>query len=290
MSTFLRQLSISNLRMTHVGLSWNDRSCNSLEQALDSISKFILQVKRGKTPLHRLIGKALRNLHRPRIPPLPDFLRPPLRFLYEFHYLVVVGFRSLITICYRLPLFQARCAKVGRNLSIDGLPFVSGQVRIEIGDNVWLGGKVSILSGRMVDQPILIIRDNAELGWNVLITVNREVIIEEHVRVSYDCRITDSDAHPKEADLRAAGNPVRLEDIRPVRICKYAWIGNGTHIMKGVTIGEGAIIGANSVVMNDVPAYCLAIGNPARAYLPNFGLPSTAAKETEPTKAPVDAR
>jgi acetyltransferase-like isoleucine patch superfamily enzyme len=109
------------------------------------------------------------------------------------------------------------------------------------------------------------------------------VIIEDHVRVSYDCRITDSDAHPKEADLRAAGQPARVEDIRPVRICKNAWIGNGTHIMKGVTIGEGAIIGVNSVVMTDVPPYCLAVGNPARAYLQNFGLPSTAEKEKKQT-------
>lgn len=198
--------------------------------------------------------------------------------------MIVVAFRSWITICYRLPLFQARCEKVGRNLSIDGMPFVSGHVKIEIGENVWFGGKVAIISGRMLDEPRLIIRDNVELGWNVFITVNREVIIEEHVRVSYDCRITDSDAHPHEADLRALNHPARSEDIRPVRICKHAWIGNGSHIMKGVTIGEGAIIGANSVVMTDVPPYCLAVGNPARAYMKDFGLPSTAKNQPETPK------
>jgi acetyltransferase-like isoleucine patch superfamily enzyme len=245
---------------------------------LDQINNFILSVKRGKTPLHRFIGNTLKNLTRPQIPRLPRVLRPPLRFLYELHSIVIVICRWLLTVCYRLPLFQARCERVGRNLSIDGLPFVSGHVKIEIGDNVWLGGKVAILSGKMLDEPRLIIRDNAEVGWNVLISVNREVIIEEHVRVSYDCRITDSDAHPHEADLRAAGQPARPENIRPVRICKNAWIGNGTHIMKGVTIGEGAIIGANSVVMTDVPPYCLAVGNPARAYMKDFGLPSMAEK------------
>lgn len=246
---------------------------------LDRINNLILKVKRGKTPLHRLLRNGLKNLIRPQIPPLAHFLRPPLRFFYELHYMLIVTVRWLLTVCYRLPLFQGRCERVGKNLSIDGLPFVSGHVKIEIGDNVWIGGKVAILSGRMLDEPRLIIRDNAEVGWNTLITVNREVIIEEHVRVSYDCRITDSDAHPQEADLRAAGQPPRLENIRPVRICKNAWIGNGTHIMKGVTIGEGAIIGANSVVMTDVPPYCLAVGNPARAYMKDFGLPSTAEKE-----------
>jgi acetyltransferase-like isoleucine patch superfamily enzyme len=252
---------------------------------LDRINNLILSVKRGKTPLHRFLRSLLKNISRPQIPPLPRLLRLPFRFFYELHYVVIFVGRWLLTVCYRLPLFQARCEKVGRNLSIDGLPFVSGHVKIEIGDNVWLGGKVAILSGRMLDEPRLIIRDNAEVGWNTLITVNREVIIEEHVRVSYDCRITDSDAHPQEADLRAAGQPAHLDNIRPVRICRNAWIGNGTHIMKGVTIGEGAIIGANSVVMTDVPRYCLAVGNPARAYLKDFGLPSTAGKEEKQTSA-----
>ncbi|HZD32643.1 MAG TPA: acyltransferase [Candidatus Angelobacter sp.] len=256
---------------------------------MDAISNLILNVKRGTTPLHRFLRKAMGRFYRPQIPPLPGLLRPPLRFFYELHYLIVVALRSLITICYRLPIFQARCEKVGKNLSIDGLPFVSGHVKIEIGDNVWLGGKVAVLSGKMLDDPTLIIGDYAELGWNVLVTVNRLVVIEEHVRVSYDCRITDSDAHPQEADLRAMNHPARPEDCRPVRICKYAWIGNGTHIMKGVTIGEGAIVGANSVVMTDVPPYCLAVGNPARVYLKDFGLPSTAKDQPESPNVSANA-
>ena len=44
--------------------------------------------------------------------------------------------------------------------------------------------------------------------------------------------------------------------------------------MKGVTIGEGAVIGANSVVISDVPPYCLAVGNPAEVYFRNYGRPS----------------
>ena len=69
-----------------------------------------------------------------------------------------------------------------------------------------------------------------------------------------------------------------------MRICKKAWIGNGTHIMKGVTIGEGAIIGAKSVVITNIPAYSLAMGNPAEVIIRNFGLPSTA--KQPPQKQP----
>jgi acetyltransferase-like isoleucine patch superfamily enzyme len=46
--------------------------------------------------------------------------------------------------------------------------------------------------------------------------------------------------------------------------------------MKGVTIGEGAVIGANSVVISNIPPYSLAMGNPAEVVLRNFGLPSGA--------------
>jgi acetyltransferase-like isoleucine patch superfamily enzyme len=60
-------------------------------------------------------------------------------------------------------------------------------------------------------------------------------------------------------------------DIRPVRTRRYAWIGNGAQIMTGVTIGEGAIIDANSVVISSIPDYCLAMGNPAEVYFPNIG-------------------
>ncbi len=242
---------------------------------MDSISKLILAVKRGKTPFHRLLRGVLRRLYRPQAPGLPGWMKPPFRFLYELHFFLIVFGRTLITTFYRGPVFVARCSRVGKNLGLDGLPFVSGHVQIEIGDNVWIGGRVSIQSGGMLQAPRLVLKDFAEVGWNVSITVNSEVIIEEHARVAWDCRISDSDAHPRESDLRADNRPPHLEDIKPVRICRYAWVGNGTHIMKGVTIGEGAIIGANSVVLSDVPAYCLAAGNPARVYLKDFGRPST---------------
>jgi acetyltransferase-like isoleucine patch superfamily enzyme len=78
-------------------------------------------------------------------------------------------------------------------------------------------------------------------------------------------------------------------DIRPVRICKHAWIGNGCYIMKGVTIGEGAVIGVNSVVTSDIPPYSLAMGNPAEVLLRNFGLPTTAPRKIRKSKDEGDA-
>jgi len=51
---------------------------------------------------------------------------------------------------------------------------------------------------------------------------------------------------------------------KPIRIGKNVWIGFDAIILPGVTIGDGAIVGARSVVAEDVPPYCTVAGNPAR--------------------------
>ena len=140
---------------------------------------------------------------------------------------------------------------------------------------MYLGGKIQIFSGSTSERPQLIVKDHAQINWNVVFTISREVIIEEYARVSYDCRISDTDGYPPRADLRALNAPADPREDRPVRICQHAWIGNGSYIMKGVTIGEGAVVGANSVVTSDIPPYCLAMGNPAEVFFQNFGRPAS---------------
>ena len=50
----------------------------------------------------------------------------------------------------------------------------------------------------------------------------------------------------------------------PVIIKKNVWLGEHVSVLMGVTIGEGSIIGANSVVSKDIPAYTIAVGVPAK--------------------------
>ena len=253
------------------------------------VDGLILRIKRGETPPARFLKRLLRSFFNPTLPRIPRVFLAPLRLAYEGHFLAISAFRWILTVCYRNPLFQARCASFGRRVSVEGLPFVSGHVRIHVGDDVKIGGKVAIFSGRFLDESKLIMKDRSGVGWKTQITVNREVILEEDVRVSFDCRISDTDGHCREADRRAADAAPDLKDIRPVRICKHAWIGNGTYIMKGVTIGEGAVIGANSVVITNIPPYSLALGNPAEVLFRNYGLPSTARRKTGESKDGDDA-
>ncbi len=238
------------------------------------VNSFVLKAKRGETPFYRSCAKVIRALTAPKAPRIPDFLRPVFGALYELHFGIVALWNGMLNVCYRSPLFQGRCSSFGHHVVVDRLPYVNGHVDISVGNHVWIGGNVNIFSGRVVDHPKLILKDHVEIAWNVTIVVSKEVIIEEHARVANNCRIADSDGHPRQADLRAVNAPVQQRDIRPVRIGKHAWIGNGSQIMKGVTIGEGAVVGAQSVVISDVPPYSLVLGNPAEVLMRNYGRPS----------------
>ncbi|OLY79142.1 putative acetyltransferase [Smittium mucronatum] len=66
--------------------------------------------------------------------------------------------------------------------------------------------------------------------------------------------------HPLEAELRIGGQ----EYARPIRICDNAWIGGGSIILPGVTIGKNSVVAAGAVVTKDVPENVVVGGNPAK--------------------------
>lgn len=79
------------------------------------------------------------------------------------------------------------------------------------------------------------------------------VSIGNHVRVGANVTIMDGDAH--QDDPRSGRN-------KPIVIDDNVWIGGNVVVKKGVTIGRNSVIGMNSVVTKDIPANCIAIGNP----------------------------
>jgi acetyltransferase-like isoleucine patch superfamily enzyme len=236
----------------------------SLEMAV--FEQIGLKIRRGEGWFFRTVRRVLKTMLHSNLP-VPAFLRPFYRGLYHLHFVVIYAFRWTINYFYCEPAFRSRCTSVGRNLHLWMMPDVTGHAEIYIGNDVNIFGHVGIVSGRVIEKPRLIIKDRADLGHQVSIGVNKEVIIEEDVNIASYVRILDSDAHPRDAELRAADLPPSPDEIRPVRICRRAWIGQGSFIMKGVTVGEGAVIGANSVVLTDIPPFSVAIGNPARVVI-----------------------
>ena len=90
--------------------------------------------------------------------------------------------------------------------------------------------------------------------------------------LSWGCTVTDHDSHSLNYDERAADVVEYLAGrkdwtnvpIAPVSIGDKVWMGFNCSVLKGVTIGEGAVVAANSNVTKDVPPWTLVAGNPAR--------------------------
>jgi hypothetical protein len=74
----------------------------------------------------------------------------------------------------------------------------------------------------------------------------------------------DTSGHPVDAAARRAGQPVAPEEVKPIVIGDNVWIGRGSIIFPGVTIGENSVVSAGSAVLSNVPPNTLVAGYPAR--------------------------
>jgi maltose O-acetyltransferase len=101
--------------------------------------------------------------------------------------------------------------------------------------------------------------DGVFLNFNCVILDVVEVSIGDRTQIGPTVQIYAAD-HPRDAETRRSG----LEFGRPVRIGSDVWIGGAAIILPGVTIGDGAVVGAGSVVTRDVGAGVTVAGNPAR--------------------------
>lgn len=118
---------------------------------------------------------------------------------------------------------------------------------------ITVGNRCFIAAGTMV-----LAADCVEIGNDVLI--------------GEGCYISDNDGHSTDLEIRKRDVANRRNGFKvwdgiataPVVIGDNAWIAPRSIILKGVTIGRGAVIGAGSVVTKDVPPMTLAAGNPAR--------------------------
>ena len=232
------------------------------------VTGLMLKIRRGQTPPFSYLKQAIRFFLHSHLP-LPGFLRPLLRGMYEAHFLGKFFLMRAFCFFYAEPLFRARCNKVGKRFSMIIMPHIIGHTQVEIGDHVSFSGKVGIMSGGVCENPRLILRDHVHISHMVSFTVNKEVIVDEGAMIASGCTIADSDGHPREYERRIKGLPPTADECLPVYIGKHAWIGADCIVLKGVSIGEGAVIGANSVVVRDVPPFAMAAGSPAKVIIPD---------------------
>jgi galactoside O-acetyltransferase len=227
------------------------------------IQKFFLRIRCAESPGYRALKKLARAVISFNLP-LPRFALVFYRILYTLHDFGLEVVRWALNVFFREPAFRSRCVSAGKRLYVSRLPFIVGHAKIYVGDDVNFFGKVDIMSGASFDEPKLILKDRVDVGHNVGFVVNKEIVIEEDVNIASGVQFRDTDAHPRDATQRIADMRPEPDENKAIRVCRYAWIGFDAIIMKGVTIGEGAIIGVKSVVVTDIPPYTVAMGNPAR--------------------------
>lgn len=141
--------------------------------------------------------------------------------------------------------------------------------RIVIGESSILKCEIQLLGhgGRVL------IGDYCHVGENSYLWSGMSIRIGNRVLIGHGCNVFDNDIHPMGAGLRhkqyveiiTIGQPkkITLNDSEVV-IEDDVWIGANVTVLKGVRIGEGAIIGANSVVTKNIEPYTVNAGNPTR--------------------------
>jgi len=152
-----------------------------------------------------------------------------------------------------------------RRLHTDGLAFIGPGVvleigrkgRIELGRWSWVGhgSKLRAHEGVVSIGAKTVLGQECTLSAFQHVSIGRECVIADRVM------LIDFDHGTVEVD-----RPVRQQGIykRDVRVGNNVWIGYGACILRGVTVGDNAVIGTNAVVTIDVPANAVVGGVPAR--------------------------
>lgn len=118
----------------------------------------------------------------------------------------------------------------------------------------------------------IIIGDDVYLGDDTIISAADLVEIGSATMLAHGVQIFDNDSHPLDPFLRERDMLIATMRVKgqrpeiafaPVVVGPRSWVGLNSIILRGVTIGEGAVVAAGSVVTKDVPPYTLVAGNPA---------------------------
>ena len=166
---------------------------------------------------------------------------------------VAVDPEAYLETTYSFHLFRSAAAdavRIGRGASIYlGVMFDIGpQGRVSVGDFTLING------ARIICDAEVSFGDYCLISWNT--------VFMDTTRLP-----TATAARRNELAATALREPRRIEGVtpaRPIRIGRNVWIGFDACVLPGVNIGEGSVIGARSVVAEDVPPFCVAVGNPAR--------------------------
>lgn len=152
---------------------------------------------------------------------------------------------------------------IGKNSYIDKTVNVFGWEHISIGLNTLIGEQTWLnVNRRTKNFKHIKIGNYCYLGRRNLLSSSKELIISDYVMTNNDCKFLGSNhvySNPMEPYISTG---TMDEDI--LKIGTNVWIGASTIVLGAVTIGQGSIIGAGSVVAKSIPPFSIAVGNPCK--------------------------
>ena len=181
--------------------------------------------------------------------------------------------RALSTAWFRLQCLW-HGVSAGRNLDIFGRCIIRRGLdsRIELGNHVqiisssWRSSTANCGRSKLrtyYPTARIIMGDRSGMTGGAIIARSKTIRIGAGCMLAPNVTIFDSDFHAVwPPDARRQELPLSAD--ADVVLEPNVWVGMGVLILKGVTIGENSVIGAGSVVVSDIPANCVAAGNPAR--------------------------
>jgi acetyltransferase-like isoleucine patch superfamily enzyme len=153
----------------------------------------------------------------------------------------------------------------GKRLQTDGICFICPGVQLEIGREAtlrigrwaWLGHntKIRVHEGEVSIGAKTVMGQECTISAFQHVSIGRECIVADRVMlIDFDHGVVEVE------------RPIRLQGIykRDVRVSHNVWLGYGACILRGVVVGENAIVGTSAVVTKEVPANAVVAGSPAR--------------------------
>lgn len=183
--------------------------------------------------------------------------------------------KSIFFIFWRtvnLPRLYLNRVKFASDIELSGMLWVRNHGSIEIGRNVRINSSASsnpIGGGdrtffQVLEGGSLFIGEGVKMS-NVAVTASKSVEIGSDVFLGAGVAIYDTDFHPVNFNARVLGRTGQIETRRgAIAIGRGCFVGTRAIILKGVSIGDYAIVGAGSVVTSDIPTREIWAGNPAR--------------------------
>lgn len=230
------------------------------------MEKLYTKIKRRETPLYVFLYNVAFRFKRLN---MPGFVLPVYKGIGVLRQGLINSLRRVAAFFYYEPMFRSQCKRVGKSLNYvkirQGFPYFSGNIHVFLGDNVTVHSRSSFSAASLLENPSLYVGNKTYLGPGLSIGVAKEIRIGASCFISSNVSISDNDGHPLDPARRAKGEPVAVTDVEPVKIADNVWLGEGVAILKGVSIGESAVIGTKSVVTHDIKSFTIVAGNPARA-------------------------